>query len=251
MAAAVFCWWIGTGIILMLDRRPGTTFRRTMIGMSVVSGGALVGLLALRDAQTPAAAYAAFACGLMVWAWSEASLLTGLVTGRRTDPCPPGARVGQRFVHGVESLIHHEIAIACGALAIALVSWNAPNQVGLWTYLALWALRTSAKLNLFLGVRNTGAEMLPPHLGYLASLFGMRAPNPLMPLSILGGLGAAWGILAGAFVDDASAFRRTGLSLVGALVLLGVIEHLFMLVPLRLSALWNGFARLDRERARP
>ena len=30
-------------------------------------------------------------------------------------------------------------------------------------------MRTSAKLNLFLGVRNLSEEFLPPHLAYLAA----------------------------------------------------------------------------------
>ena len=41
------------------------------------------------------------------------------------------------------------------------------NQVGLWTFVILWAMRQSAKLNVFLGVRNLSEEFLPEHLRYL------------------------------------------------------------------------------------
>ena len=55
----------------------------------------------------------------------------------------------------------------------------------MWTYLVLWGMRQSAKLNLFLGVRNLGVEFLPQHLRYLQSFFRRRAMNALFPLSIV------------------------------------------------------------------
>jgi putative photosynthetic complex assembly protein 2 len=44
-----------------------------------------------------------------------------------------------------------------------------PNQVGTGTFAVLWVMRISAKLNLFLGVRNLSEELLPPHLAYLGA----------------------------------------------------------------------------------
>ncbi|MGE0311916.1 MAG: putative photosynthetic complex assembly protein PuhE [Lautropia sp.] len=246
---AVFLWWLGTGVVLRLDRMPSATFRRTMLLSSLATAGALLGLAMLRDNLSVGAAYGSFTLALVVWAWSETTFLTGLVTGRQRGPCPPEASAWRRFGHGVDALAHHEIAIAVGAIAIAATCWDAPNRIGLWTYLALWALRTSAKLNLFLGVRNTGVEMLPAHLDYLSSLFGRRPMNPLMPVSILAGLLAAGFVVAGAVEPDASSFERTGLSLLGALILLGVLEHLLMLAPIRSSVLWKGFGNVSRGNA--
>ena len=34
------------------------------------------------------------------------------------------------------------------------LTWGGANQVGTWTFLVLWVMRLSAKLNVFLGVPN-------------------------------------------------------------------------------------------------
>ena len=70
------------------------------------------------------------------------------------------------------------------ALMVFAVSWDKPNQTGWWTYLVLWSMRLSAKLNLFLGVRNLSENFLPAHLAYLQSYFTRRSWNWLMPVSV-------------------------------------------------------------------
>lgn len=45
-------------------------------------------------------------------------------------------------------------------------------------------MRTSAKVNLFLGARNLSEEFLPPHLRYMESFFRRRAVNLLFPVSV-------------------------------------------------------------------
>ena len=45
-------------------------------------------------------------------------------------------------------------------------------------------MRESAKLNLFLGVRNLSEEFLPAHLAYLQSYFRRRSMNMLFPFSV-------------------------------------------------------------------
>lgn len=246
---AVLLWWLGTGLILKLDGLPSTTFGRSLRIVSAACVAAVVGLALIRDQATVFGAYAGFLLGLVIWSWSETSFLTGFVTGVRRQPCPIETQGWRRFVHGFLALVFHELSIAVGALVIAAVSWDAPNQVGLWTYLALWALRTSAKLNLFLGVRNTGSEFLPPHLAYLTSLFGPPRINPLMPMSLLAGLVAAAALSSQALDASGQAFERTGNALVAVLVILGVVEHAFMMTPVSLSALWRVFGLTARGRA--
>ena len=45
-------------------------------------------------------------------------------------------------------------------------------------------MHASAKLNLFFGVPNLGAEMLPRHLAYLESFMARRPMNMFFPLSV-------------------------------------------------------------------
>ncbi len=86
----------------------------------------------------------------------------------------------------MRAILWHELAILAVGVALIAVTWGEPNQVGTLTFVVLWVMRTSAKLNLFLGVRNLSEEFLPPHLAYLQSFFRRRAMNPLLPVSVLG-----------------------------------------------------------------
>ena len=61
-------------------------------------------------------------------------------------------------------ILYHELAIVATALAVVAVTWGGANQVGTWTFLLLWAMRLSAKLNVFLGVPNLTEQFLPEHL---------------------------------------------------------------------------------------
>ena len=77
--------------------------------------------------------------------------------------------------------------LACAAF-ITWMNWHAANQFGTWTFLSLWGMRLSAKLNVFLGVRNLGEKFLPAHISYLTSYMRRRPMNWLVSaLSVTGG----------------------------------------------------------------
>jgi putative photosynthetic complex assembly protein 2 len=102
-------------------------------------------------------------------------------------------------------------------------------------------MRTSAKLNLFLGVRNRGERFLPDHLRYLEGFLRRRRMNVLFPFSIvLGTAATVW--LAQRAAAGVTAFEMTGAALVAALLGLAVIEHGFMMIPVSIESLWSwGF----------
>ena len=83
--------------------------------------------------------------------------------------------------------LDHELAIIASAVVIVAITWDAPNQVGTWTFLLLWAMRQSAKLNFFLGVLNLSEEFLPKHLAYLRSFLARKPMNLLLPISVTAG----------------------------------------------------------------
>ena len=122
-------------------------------------------------------AYCAFTCALLVWGWHELSFLSGWITGPRKT----ALRAGR---DGLAALRANRCRPSCGtswpssrsALALIVPSPGAsPTRSARQTFLVLWVMRTSAKLNLFLGVRNLSEEFLPPHLSYLQSYFRRRA----------------------------------------------------------------------------
>ena len=67
---------------------------------------------------------------------------------------------------------------------LVLLTWGAPNQIGVWTFVILWLMRLSAKLNVYLGVPNLTEEFLPDDLAYLKSYFANAPMNLLFPISV-------------------------------------------------------------------
>jgi putative photosynthetic complex assembly protein 2 len=234
---ALFLWWFSTGALMFAVGRAPSTFRWTMLVMTGMLAYAMYGIAeTVRDASV-AGAYWGFTYSLMAWAWPEASFLTGQVTGPRTIDAPQNAKGRARFIAATETVIHHELAIAAIGLAIAAMSWGQPNQTALWTYLILWALRLSAKFNLFLGVQNTGRDLLPQHLTYIGSYLPVRPMNGLFPISITLGTAVTASLVAYACHPGTTAFGVTNATLLAALAGLGVLEHWAMVLPLPIDKL--------------
>lgn len=236
--AALLLWWFSTGLILALDHMPRRTHPWSMAGASVVLGAALWAVAASAGDASEAGAYTAFAAAIAVWGWQEMSYYMGFVSGPRPAACPPSLRGLDRFLAALATSLWHEFAILLGGLAILCLVWGAPNRVGLWTYAVLVAMNASARLNLYLGVRNLQLEFLPAHLGYLACYLRQKPMNGLFPLSVSLGTGAA--VLMGQGALGAEALHaRTGLALVATLTALAVLEHWLLMLPLPAAALWR------------
>jgi putative photosynthetic complex assembly protein 2 len=233
----LFVWWFSTGIILILGGLPRRTSRWSMMGATLVLFGALYGLAASRDDTGIGGAYCAFTCAVLVWAWQETGFLLGYVTGPRQAPCPGDARGWRRAALALQTLVYHELALVVLACAVLALTWNGANHVGTWTFMIFWAMRQSAKLNLFLGVRNLSEEFLPLHLRYLETYFTRKPMNLLLPVSVVASTAVAWFVWQRALNADADA--ATGYALMGALLVLGIVEHLFLVMPLPATALWR------------
>jgi putative photosynthetic complex assembly protein 2 len=245
-------WWASTGVILWLVRLPRITYGRTLLGATAVLVAALLGLAATRADTSVTGAYVAFVCTLLVWGWQEVTFLTGFATGARDTPCPPGARGWRRFGFATEAILHHELILALAGLAVVAVTWGGANQLGAWTYALLWTMRLSAKLNLFLGVRNLNTEFLPEHLRYLASYFVRRPLNLLFPFSVTAATAVTVLLWSAALGPGATPFEVTGLALLAALATLAVLEHWFLVLPLPAEQLWRwalGTPRTDAAAA--
>jgi len=231
-------WWFSTGVIFWLDGLPRRTHHFTVGAATALLGVALWGIAQTADDPTPFGAYLSFAAGLAVWAWVELTFLTGLITGPNRHPRPPGLGLGQRFRLAVGAILWHELLIVALAVVVFALSWHGENLVGAWTVAILWAMRTSTKLNLFLGARNTYAHLLPPALHHIASHFTRAQMNLLFPTALAAASVLAVVLLAAAVLAEAGSFAATGFAILGTLALLGAIEHAFLMLPLRTEALW-------------
>ena len=247
---ALFLWWFTTGLIVVLDGLPRRTYHLSMSAATALLVLALLGI-SWSSAQTGVlSAYVSFTCGVLVWGWQEMAFLMGFITGTRRTACAPECSTMQRFVQAVQAIVYHEIAIIVAAALVWWISWNATNQIGAWTFTVLWAMRTSAKLNLFLGVRNLGTELLPEHLRYLASFFRRKPMNLLFPFTVTGG-----SVLAAIFAHQAAwtalPFGRPGFTMLAAMTTLAVIEHWLLVLPLPVERMWEWGLKVRERRATP
>lgn len=234
LLAALFVtltWFFATGGILWLNRLPRELHEGAIVAAIPAMAAAFCGHLVAASETGPAAAYLAFASAIVIWGWHEMSFLMGFVTGPNRRPLDPSLSGWRRFLASAATLIHHEIALALTLAGMAAMTWGAPNQVGTLTFALLFAMRLSTKLNIFLGVPNLSAELLPPHLAYLKSHFRVAPSNPLFPLSLLASVALL--LHLGRGLDE------TGTALLFTLAFLGLIEHLFMMLPVRDADLWK------------
>jgi len=239
LAFTLFAWWFSTGVILYLVGLPRRTHKWTMAAATALLALSLVAAARSAADTSHAGAYLAFSAALGVWAWQEVAFLLGYVTGPRRLPCPAQARGWQRARLAFQTVQHHELALlVLGGVLLALVGQQ-PNQGALVTFAILWVMRQSAKLNLFLGVRNRSEDFLPPHLDYLPSYFRHRRINGLFPLSVLGASAAAVLLWQLALAPGQAAADEAGALLAAVLLSLGLLEHWFMVLPLPSQALWQ------------
>lgn len=239
----MFVWWFSTGIILFLDRLPRQTFRWSMLGATVLLAASMQGLVTSSAMTDVPGAYLAFTSALMIWGWLEMAFLMGFVTGPRKHACDAGCGGWRHFLHAIGAILYHELALVAGAAMVVAITWDQPNQVGTWSFMILWGMRQSAKLNLFFGVPNLNVELLPDHLRFLGAYLKKRPMNLLFPLSIIVSTVIAVLAVEAALAAEASAFEAAGLTLLGTLLVLAILEHWFLVLPLPVNTLWNWSLR--------
>jgi putative photosynthetic complex assembly protein 2 len=240
-------WWLSTGVVVLLVRLPRRTYWVSLVGVTVVLALALWGLAANRSDTTVFAAYLSFTCAILVWAWPEMSLLTGLLTGPWRQPCPTGCGHWRRATYAVRAILYHELALVAAGVAIIGATWGGANPVGAWTFALLWLMRLSAKLNLFMGVGFFEDEFLPEHLRYFRSFFANRPINSLFVVSMIASTVTITALVRKTLSPDASAFEIASFALLASLLGLAMLEHWCLVLPLPLTALWNWWLRSPTE----
>jgi putative photosynthetic complex assembly protein 2 len=204
---------------------------------------ALAGLAWSAGEATATGSFVGFTAALAVWGWNELGFLLGLVTGPRREPLAPGSGGGARLSQAIQAILYHELAIAVSAALVLAATWGGENQVGAWTFLLLWVMRVSAKLNVFLGVPNLGEDFLPDHLGYLASFFRRRPMNPLFPVSVSAATASAVLLAQAALAPGTDPGAAVGFALLFALLALALLEHWLMVLPIPSAPLWGWFLK--------
>lgn len=250
---ALFVWWISTGIVLYVVGRPRETHVNAMLVTTALLVVGLWGVWSSADDTTLTGAYIAFASALLVWAWHEVSFLLGYVTGPRTSPEIKPANQRAALSSAVEVVIYHEFAIAVTAALIVILTADAANQTGIWTFVILWLARLSTKLNIYLGVPNHTEQFLPTHLKYIATYFCRRSMNLLFPITVTASTVITALLIARVADADALPHEIAGSVFLATLMALAVLEHWFLVLPIPSAELWSwGLKSRDEvERAAP
>lgn len=245
---ALFVWWFTTGIIIYLDGLPRRTFRYSFAGISALTLIALWGLYASRNDTSIAGAYLAFTWGTLAWGWQEASFYMGYVTGPRKAQCPETCGGLRHFGHAIQTSLWHELAVIVGAIVVVGLTWGGANQIGTWTFLIMWWMHQSAKLNVFFGVRNLNAEFLPEHLQFLRGFLTKKPMNAFFPISVTISTVITTILLMRA-TTATEPFAAIGATFLGVLMVLAILEHWLLVLPLP-GTLWDWSLR-SRSKAQP
>ncbi|MBK9941521.1 MAG: DUF3623 family protein [Kouleothrix sp.] len=246
---ALFVWWFSTGVIIYLDGLPRKTFKWSFLGGTLMMVAALWGLVATRNDTSIAGAYLAFTWGTLAWGWQEMSFYMGYVTGPRRTPCPEGCSGLRHFGHAIQTSLYHELAVIVAAVTVVALTWGGTNQIGTWTFLIMWWMHQSAKLNVFFGVRNLSEEFLPEHLQFLRSFLTKKPMNAFFPISVSVSTVITTLLFERAFAADASEFTAIGFTFVAFLMALAILEHWLLVLPFP-SKIWDWGLR-SRGKLRP
>jgi len=248
---AIFIWWFSTGIVILLNRMSRTAVTMSLVISSALGLGALAGLSHTAQQTGVMGAYCAFTCALLAWGWNELTFLTGWITGPQKTAILKSTSGWPRFMASFNAVAWHELSILVVGLVIVAITWDAPNQVGTGTYLVLWVMRTSAKLNLFFGVRNLSEEFLPTHLAYLESFFKRRRMNAFFPFAVVTASVCLWLLIEFANQPMTTPAQVVGAVLVGTMLALAIVEHFMLVLPLDTTALWSWEIRKHRNTETP
>jgi putative photosynthetic complex assembly protein 2 len=246
---AVFLWWFTTGVIMVVYDRSRPVLRWYFAVATVAMVAALIGLTVTARSTDPTAVYVSVTCGVVIWGWQVTGYYLGFVTGpeqaQRESEDVSGANdfsLLDRFRLALSNSIHHEMMVLVFGLIMLALTWGRPNQWGLWMYLALWVMHSSAKLNVFFGVRNFRIEFLPRRMHHLDALLMKRDHNEFFPFSITIASSVVLMLVYRSIMPSADPAQSVGHLLIATMMTLGVIEHWLLVLPVP-AGLWGWGVR--------
>ncbi len=253
-------WWLATGTLLAAQREGTGRLVAAAIGVVAAAGGAWL-LARSRAWPEPRDVVQSFLGGGLLWTAVSAALYGGWVVGPAGGPAsgpasgPAGVAPGGTLPHAAVASDRLALAFdalrataysdALGLVAIAFAAalvWRSPTRTGLWALVVLWAAHQTARLNVFLGVANGGAELLPSYLASLRRYFGPPENSALLPATVVA-LGALTAWFAWRARTLPTRGTRTGAALLATLAALAALEHALLSTTWQ-PPLWQLFLAL-------
>jgi len=246
IVVVIVAWWLGTGLVLYMQQTIVTIRRPLILTLILVSAASLAAMLVSAQGSQPWQSYLGFFAAICLWGCIELSYYTGMISGVHKRRCPEKCTTGKRFRLALGASIWHEVSVLFVGGVVLTLLFGADNPVELYSFLVLWIMRWSAKLNLFFGVPNFNTDWFPKRLAYAHSYI-RRAPITLFfPLSVVSACLIAAELISRSMTSEYPEALITLLP--GILLSLAILEHLFMALPIADSELWNRiFSRDDTE----
>ncbi|MCS7013879.1 MAG: putative photosynthetic complex assembly protein PuhE [Chloroherpetonaceae bacterium] len=233
---AIVFWWFSTAAIIYFNFQPA--YRGIVFGIALaLLIMALYVLHAHRESHTIGSAFLTFTAGSIVWAFVEISFYTGFIVGPQVRPIftvGPSLIGFFKAIH--RSLYHEALVLGLVGIMIALL-FKSKNRFGAYTFLMYWFMHQSAKLNIFLGVANTGREFVPDTVADMTQYMTIAHMNWLFPFSIT----FCTLLVARLFQkvrEEHEAWRQVGFAIIGTMALMALLEHWLLVLPLNQS-LWD------------
>ncbi|MDB3936330.1 putative photosynthetic complex assembly protein PuhE, partial [Granulosicoccus sp.] len=245
----IITWWVGTGVVLYLQQRISRVRTGLIVTLAMVSVASLFALLHGSSGTEAWQSYLGFMAAISLWGCIELTYYTGLIGGVHKRSCPDNCNTGKRFRLALGASIWHEVSVLfAGALVLTLL-YDASNTAGLYSFMVLWLMRWSAKLNLFFGMPNFNTDWFPKRLAYAHSYIRRSPVTWFFPLSMLIASFVAANLLSAALAHPPE--HSLMMILPGMLILLAILEHVFMALPIADSKMWNKIFTRDDADAQP
>lgn len=237
LALVVGFWWAATGVTLAMQRSAlaGTVSLIVATCMAVV-GAVLISNSRHRD--TIQGARLAFLGSSLVWWWCSTLFYAGIGV-QIGDGFDGSTRTFTLAWQAILATLRADLFGVFALAAVAITVWRSPNRLAFWTLLTFWATLQTAKLNVFMGVRNSGVDWLPEHLRGLSQFFGPPVNSWLLPLTIAG-LCVFLALVGRRARMERRDFARHANAMIALLLMLAVVEHVFLGLDMSLP-LWEIF----------
>ncbi len=239
IATVVLVWWASTGAVLWLARGLDTQMNVRLIGMTVLCAFGFAGVL-IASAQSGAwAVYLGFFSAIIIWGWVEFTLLSGMITGSRTEACPDDVSEFERFKLAFRAIAHHEYALVIMLGLLAILDSSGGSGMAIKTFALLWIMRLGAKLTIFSGAPELSTNMIPERLAYMKTYFRHDRISIAFWLSLTGCIAFFSGGIYALNHVQYDAAVQTQVTMLTTLVALAILEHIFMVLPVADSRLWS------------
>lgn len=237
LALVIGFWWAATGVTLAMQRSVFASAASVAISsILAIAGVALI--VKTRNDLTVQSARLAFLGSSLMWWWCSTLFYAGVGINIAAN-VSGGPRSWTLAMQAIAATLRADLIGVFAVIAVALLVRRWPNRLSAWTLLVFWVTLQTAKLNVFMGVRNSGADWLPEHLERLIQFFGPPENSWLLPTTVM--LLSAWFVLVARKAQLARhSYAKHAYAMIAFLVALAVLEHVFLGLNMSLP-LWEIF----------